>query len=154
MSLAPFVPSPPEVIRKMLEVAGVSYGDKVYDIGSGNGAIVIMAAREFGAKCVGIEMRHDLAERATEEARNQKIEHRVKILNSNCFDADLSEADVVTLYLTSSGNLKLKTKLEKELKDKTRIVSHDFEISGWEPYKIFKEPPGHTIYLYIKGVYP
>jgi predicted RNA methylase len=151
MSLAPFVPSPPEVVRKMLEVAGVTYGETVYDLGCGNGGIVIMAAREFGARCVGIEMRKDLADRATEEAKNQRIDQRVKILNANCLDIDISDADVVTLYLTSSGNLKLKEKLEKELKDKARIVSHDFEMSGWTPYKIYREPPGHTIYLYIKG---
>lgn len=151
MSLAPFVPSPPEVVRKMLEVAGVSYGETVYDLGCGNGGIVIMAAREFGAKCVGIEMRKDLADKATEEAKNQRIDQRVKILNANCLDIDISDADVVTLYLTSSGNLKLKDKLEKELKSKARIVSHDFEMSGWTPHKIYREPPGHTIYLYVKG---
>lgn len=153
MSLAPFVPSPPEVIRKMLEVAAVSEGDMVYDMGSGNGAVLLMAARDFGAKCVGIEMRKDLVEKALEEARKHKVEDRIKILNANVFETDISDADVVTLYLTSSGNLKLRSKLEKELKDKARVVSHDFEISGWTPYRVIRgDPPGHTIYLYIKGI--
>ncbi len=153
MSLAPFVPSPPEVIRKMLEVAAVSEGDMLYDMGSGNGAVLLMAARDFGAKCVGIEMRKDLVEKALEEARKHKVEDRIKILNANVFETDISDADVVTLYLTSSGNLKLRSKLEKELKDKARVVSHDFEISGWTPYRVIRgDPPGHTIYLYIKGI--
>ncbi len=153
MSLAPFVPSPPEVIRKMLEVAAVSEGDMVYDMGSGNGAVLLMAARDFGAKCVGIEMMKDLVEKALEEARKHKVEDRIKILNAKVFETDISDADVVTLYLTSSGNLKLRSKLEKELKDKARVVSHDFEISGWTPYRVIRgDPPGHTIYLYIKGI--
>lgn len=153
MSLAPFVPSPPEVIRKMLEVAAVSEGDMLYDMGSGNGAVLLMAARDFGAKCVGIEMRKDLVEKALEEARKHKVEDRIKILNANVFETDISDADVVTLYLTSSGNLKLRSKMEKELKDKARVVSHDFEISGWTPYRVIRgDPPGHTIYLYIKGI--
>ncbi|MFQ6135354.1 MAG: SAM-dependent methyltransferase [Nitrososphaerales archaeon] len=153
MSLAPFVPSPPEVIRKMLEVASVSEEDTLYDLGSGNGAMLVVAARDFGAKCVGIEMRKDLAEKALDEARKHRVEDRIKILNTNLFEVDISDADVVTLYLTSSGNLKLKSKLEKELKDKARIVSHDFEIGGWTPYKVLRgDPPGHTIYLYVKGI--
>lgn len=134
----------------MLEVASVCEEDTVYDMGSGNGAVVITAARDFGAKCVGIELRKDLANRSMDEVRKQGIDGRVKILNLNFFDVDISDADVVTLYLTSSGNLKLKPKLEKELKDNARVVSHDFEINGWTPSKILKEPPGHTIYFYVK----
>ncbi len=134
-------------------MASVSSEDTVYDLGSGTGAVLLMAAGEFGAKCVGIEMRRDLAEKALDEARKHNLEDRIEILNSNLFEVDISDADVVTLYLTSSGNMKLRSKLEKELKDKARIVSHDFEIGGWEPYKALRgEPPGHTIYLYIKGV--
>jgi ubiquinone/menaquinone biosynthesis C-methylase UbiE len=152
VSLAPFVPSPPEVIQKMLEVADVSRDDTVFDLGSGNGAVIITAAKDFGAKCVGIEMRRDLVEKAEEDAKKYLVDGMIKFLNANLFDVDISGADVVTLYLTSSGNKKLKSKLENELRDKSRIVSHDFEISGWTPCKILRgSPPGHTIYLYIKG---
>jgi tRNA A58 N-methylase Trm61 len=137
----------------MLEVAAVSEGDMLYDMGSGNGAVLLMATRDFGAKCVGIEMRKDLVEKALEEARKHKVGDRIKILNANVFETDISDADVVTLYLTSSGNLKLRSKLEKELKSNARVVSHDFEISGWPPYRVIRgDPPGHTIYLYIKGI--
>jgi len=151
MSLAPFVQSPPEVIRKMLEVADVHSGDVVYDLGSGNGAVLIMAAKEFGARCVGIEMRRDLVERALEEVKRNNLMDRVRIVNRDVLEVNISEADVVTLYLTTSGNMKLKPKLERELKEKARVVSHDFDIGGWTPTKVVRgDPPGHTIYLYVK----
>lgn len=149
MILAPFVPTPPEVVAKMLEVSSIQKGETLYDIGSGNGAILIMAARDFGARCVGIEIRKDLADKSENDAKINNVEDSIKILNSDIFDIDVSDADIVTLYLTSSGNLKLKEKLEKELKKNARIVTHDFEMTGWEPIKVIKgDPPGHTIYLY------
>jgi len=149
VNLAPFVPSPPEVIIKMLQASSIQDGEKLYDIGSGNGAILIMAARDFGARCVGIEIRKDLADKSADNIKINNVEDRIKVLNSDIFNIDISDADIVTLYLTSSGNLKLKEKLEKELKKEARIVSHDFEITGWVPSKVIKgDPPGHTIYLY------
>lgn len=147
--LAPFVPSPEEVILKMLKVSSIKDGEILYDIGSGDGKILITAAKEFGAQCVGIEIRKDLVEESILKIKINNLEDRIRVLNHDVFDIDISDADIVTLYLTNSGNLKLREKLETELNKNTRVVSHDFEIKGWKPFKVFKgEPLGHTIYLY------
>ncbi len=157
MFIAPFVGSPYSVVRRMLTLAEVKPGDVVYDLGCGDGRMVIMAAQEFGARAVGIELREDLAKKAMDKVYEQGLEDRVKIINEDMFNIDISEADVITLYLTTSANKKLLPKLEAELKKGTRVVSHDYEIVGWSPVKVNKfceNPtlgyPTHTIYLYRK----
>ena len=143
------------VVRRMLTLAELKPGETFYDLGSGDGRAVIMAAQDFGANAVGIELREDLAKRALNSIDELGIERRVQILQNDIFKVDLTTADVVFLYLTTSANEKIKPKLESELKPGTRIVSHDYEILGWKPSKIdnFCENPklgypSHTLYVY------
>ncbi len=155
MFISPYVASPPEVVRQMLTLSELKPGETVYDLGSGDGRVAIMAAQEFGANAVGIELREDLAKRAMESISELHLEDRIKIVHSSMFDVDLSPADVVTLYLTTSANTKIKPKLETDLRAGTRVVSHDYEVVGWTPFKVqnFCENPrlgypSHTIYVY------
>jgi len=153
--IAPFVGTPPQVARQMLIIAEVKPGEIVYDLGSGDGRLVIMAAQEFGAKAVGVELREDLVKQALEKVLELHLEDRIKIFHKDLFEVDLSPANVVTLYLTTSANKKVQPKLESELKHGARVVSHDYEILGWKPLKVenFCENPrlgypSHTLYLY------
>jgi tRNA A58 N-methylase Trm61 len=157
MFIAPFVPSPNIVVEYMLKLAGLKAGEVVFDMGSGDGGTVIMAAKTFGARGVGIELREDLAKKALGNIHENDLDDRVTIVNDDMFNVNLTNADVVYLYLTTSANEKIKPKLERDLKQGTRIVSHDYEIAGWRPEKIenFCENPKlgyptHTIYLYRK----
>jgi len=153
--IAPFVATPLPVVKEMLTVAEVKLGETLYDLGCGDGRVAIMAAQEFGANAIGVEMREDLAKQAMGKVTELGLEDRVKIVQGDMFKIDLSQADVVTLYLTTSANDKVKPKLESELKPGARVVSHDYEILGWRPIKIdnFCENPrlgypSHTIYVY------
>ena len=155
MFIAPFVASPLPVVKQMLTLAQLQPGEMLYDLGCGDGRVVIMAAQEFGARSVGVEMREDLAKQALGKISELSLDGQVKIINGDMFKVDLAQADVVTLYLTTSANDKVKPKLESELKLGTRVVSHDYEILGWRPVKIdnFCENPrlgypSHTIYVY------
>ena len=157
MYIAPFVASPLPVIRRMLVLAELKPGEILYDLGAGDGRAVIMAAQEFGARAVGIELREDLAKKALQTVYQLGLQDRVTILHSNLFDVDISPADVVFLYLTTSANEKVKPKLEAELKPGARVISHDYEIIGWKPLRVeeFCENPNlgypsHTLYLYKK----
>jgi predicted RNA methylase len=139
----------------MLVLAELRPGDVLYDLGSGDGRVVIMAAREFGAKSIGVELRDDLVKRALNNVSELKLDRSVQIIHKDIFDVDLTSADVVFLYLTTSANTKIKLKLEAELKLGARIISHDYEILGWKHLKVdnFCETPSrgfpsHTIYLY------
>jgi len=141
----------------MLTVADLKPGETFYDLGAGDGRTVIMAAQEFGARSVGVELREDLAKRALVTIHELGIQDRVTIVQDDMFNINLSPADVVFLYLTTSANDKVKPKLEKELKSGTRVVSHDYEILGWKPLKtenFCENPklgyPSHSIYVYKK----
>jgi predicted RNA methylase len=141
----------------MLELAELRPGEVFFDLGAGDGRTVIMAAKTFGARAVGIEMREDLAKRAMSVIHDNGLGDRVTIVNGDMFKVDLTAADVVFLYLTTSANEKVKPKMEAELKQGVRVVSHDYEIVGWKPMKVetFVENPSlgypsHTIYLYRK----
>jgi protein-L-isoaspartate O-methyltransferase len=153
--ISPFVASPLPVVKQMLTLAQLMPGEMLFDLGCGDGRIVIMAAQEFGARSIGVEMREDLAKQALTKISELGLDGQVKIINSDIFRVDLAQADVVTLYLTTSANDKVKPKLEAELKPGTRVVSHDYEILGWRPVKVdnFCENPrlgypSHTIYVY------
>lgn len=155
MFIAPYVASPLPVVRQMLLLADLRPSDTVYDLGSGDGRAVIMAAQDFGAKAVGVELREDLVKRALNTISELGLENRVKIVQSDLFNVDLNGADVIFLYLTTSANDKIRPKLETELRKGARIVSHDYEILGWKPAKIdnFCENPqlgypSHTLYVY------
>ncbi len=128
---APYVPSPEQVSRRMLQLADVSPGDVVYDLGSGDGRIVIMAAKEFGARGVGVEIDSQLVQEARLRAQRAGVAHRVEFHQGDLFETDLSEATVVTLYLWPSMNNRLRPKLQRELDPGDRIVSHSFDIDKW-----------------------
>lgn len=149
--------SPHAVVRYMLTVSGLKSDETFYDLGAGDGRAVIMAAKEFGAKAVGVELREDLAKKALITIEELGIQDKVTIVRDDLFKVDISPADVVFLYLTTSANDKVKPKLEKELERGTRIISHDYEILGWRPVStenFCEKPelgyPSHTIYLYKK----
>ena len=153
-SLAPFVPTPQEVVEKMLEVAGVKKDEMVYDLGCGDGRIIITAAQKFGARSTGVELDPELFKKTQERIRELKLENRVKVINGNLLEVDLSPANVVTLYLLTDSNTKLKPNLEKYLKPGSRVVSHDFQMVGWTPVrteKVNRNSRVHTIYLYEIG---
>ena len=150
-SLAPFVPTPQEVVEKMLQVAGVRKDEMVYDLGCGDGRIIITAARKFGARSTGVELDPELYKRTTDRIRELKLEDRVKVIHANLLEVDLSPANVITLYLLTDSNTRLRPNLEKYLKPGSRVVSPDFQILGWTPAKVEKvvrDSRTHTIYLY------
>lgn len=155
MYIAPYVSSPLPVVRRMLVLSDLKPGELIYDLGSGDGRVVIMAAQEFGARGIGVELREDLVKRAVERVSELGLDGKVKIVQSDMFKTDLSQADVITLYLTTSANEKVKPKLESDLKRGTRVVTHDYEILGWKPHRVDKfceNPrlgyPSHTLYVY------
>lgn len=151
--LAPYVASPETVVEKMLQLANVKPGDTVYDLGCGDGRIIIMAARKFGANAVGVELDDELYKKTSERIRELKLQDKVKIIHGDLLKVDLSPATVVTLYLLRSSNERLKPNLEKYLKKGTRVVCHDYGVAGWTPEKTETlsgegDTRSHTLYLY------
>jgi len=148
ISLAPYVPTQHHVVKRMLEMARIGKDDVVFDLGCGDGRILFSAVKELDAKqAVGYEMREDLYKGVVEKIRNEHLEERVTVFHDDLLKADLSEATVIALYLTTSGNSKLKAKFTQEAKAGTRIVSHSFRIEGWShtQREYFN---GRTIYMY------
>ena len=148
----PDVRTPPEVVVEILRLAGVGPADTVYDLGSGDGRIVIAAARDFGARGVGLELDPDLVAESIRNARRAGVAERTRFVLQDIFEADVSEATVVTLYLSPDVNLRLKPKLLSQLKAGSRIVSHDFPIAGWTPERVinFTGPERtHVLSLWI-----
>lgn len=152
--VVPYVPTPPDVVEKMLELAHVTSNDVVYDLGSGDGRIVIMAAQKFGAHAVGIELDPKLYEESSKKIEELKLEKQAKIIHDDMFESNFHPATVVTLYLLTLVNERLRPVLEKQLRPGTRVVSHDFEIHGWKPEKVVQVTSSnglsHTLYLYIR----
>ncbi|MGQ9479545.1 MAG: SAM-dependent methyltransferase [Thermoproteota archaeon] len=145
----PYVPSPSEVVDKMLELAKVTSDDIVYDLGCGDGRMLFAAVKKFGArKAVGYEIRKDLYEELFKTIRKEGLSDKIIVYNEDLLNANLSEATVLTLFLTTTANEKIKPKLEAELKPGTRIVSHEFTFKDWAPQKV-EELSWHKIYLYI-----
>ncbi|GGP20070.1 hypothetical protein GCM10007981_06660 [Thermocladium modestius] len=147
----PFVPTPEVVVKRMLQLANVKPGEVLYDLGCGDGRIIITAARDFGARAFGVEIRKDLYEQCVRRIKELGLEDRITVINGNFFEVPVSDADVVTMYLLTSVNERLRPKLEKELRPATRVVSHDFEMIGWKPViaeDLYEEWRSHKIYLY------
>jgi precorrin-6B methylase 2 len=131
-----YVPTPEEIVDAMLQTAAVTSADVVYDLGSGDGRIVIEAAKKYGALGVGIELDQDLVKRATKNAEKAGVADKVRFVRSDFFKVDLSPATVVTLFLSQSTNLRLQPKLLRELKPGARVVSHRFPMPpDWKPDK-------------------
>lgn len=142
-----FVPTPEPVVKEMLRLANVQSNDLVYDLGSGDGRIVITAAKERGARGIGIDINPDLIQEAKDNAQKAGVSDRVEFRQQDLFETDFKDATVVTLYLLPSLNLKLRPKLLKELKPGTRIVSHAFDMGEWKPEKVV-EVGDRTIYYW------
>jgi SAM-dependent methyltransferase len=148
----PFVPTPPEVIDRMLEMARVGSGDLLYDLGSGDGRIVIRAAKRYGVRAVGIEIDPDLVQKARSQAFREKVDSLVEFRAQDALTVDVSTATVVTLYMLPDFNAKLRPIFDKQLKPGSRVVSHDFPIDGWIPDRIETVKGDfihdHTIFLF------
>ena len=136
----PFVPTPIEVVDKMLELAAVKKGDVVYDLGSGDGRIVIRAAKKYRVRAVGIEMDQFLLKKARQDARAAGVADLVDFRSEDALQTDLSRATVVTLYMLPWFNAKLAPNLKKYLPPGAWIVAHDFGIEGWPPERTVKLP--------------
>jgi SAM-dependent methyltransferase len=131
----PFVPTTEEAVQAMLNLAGVKKSDIVYDLGCGDGRIVIAAAKQYGAHAVGIDIDPKRIAEARENARTAGVENLVRFEEQDLFDADIHDASVVTLFLLSSVNLRLRPKLLRDLKPGTRVVSNTFDMGDWKPEK-------------------
>jgi cyclopropane fatty-acyl-phospholipid synthase-like methyltransferase len=134
----PFVPTAIDVVDKMLELAEIKKGDIVYDLGSGDGRIVIRAAKKYGVRAVGIEADSTLIAKARNAAKAENVSHLVEFRAEDALKTDLSPATIVTLYMLPWFNEAMKPSFEKYLKPGSRIVAHDFGIEGWEPDKTIK----------------
>ncbi|MBI4205306.1 MAG: methyltransferase domain-containing protein [Betaproteobacteria bacterium] len=142
-----FVPTPDDVVNKMLEMAAVTAKDVVYDLGCGDGRIVITAAQRYGARGVGIDIDQERIREATENVGRAKVADKVKFIQGDLFEADISEATVVTLYLLTELNLRLRPKLMKDLRPGTRVVSHAFAMGDWKPERT-EFVNGSSVYLW------
>lgn len=154
--LAPYYPTPETVVEKMLELGGLKAGEKMYDLGSGDGRIVIMAARKFHADAVGVEIDKDLCRQSMERIRKLGLEKIASIVNGDLLDQNYSSADLVTVYLLpESINNKVQPLLDQQLKKGARVVAHDFEFRNWTPEKVENIPDdgegrSHALFLYRK----
>jgi SAM-dependent methyltransferase len=144
----PYVPTPEPVVNAMLKLAQVKRGDVLYDLGSGDGRIVIAAAKRYGVRGTGVDIDPQRIREANANARKAGVAKQVRFLNEDLFAIDFSEATVVTLYLLPRINLQLRPKLLTELKPGTRIVSHGFDMGDWQPERVV-EVGSSTIYLWI-----
>jgi trans-aconitate methyltransferase len=147
----PYVPTPPVIVTEMLSLAGVRGDDVLYDLGSGDGRIVIAAAQRFGTRGVGYDIDPERVSEANANATQAGVTDRVRFVQGDIFEADIREATVVTLYLLPVVNLRLRPKLLRELKPGTRIVSHNFDMGDWTPEQTRRmevEGIEHTVYLW------
>jgi SAM-dependent methyltransferase len=151
-TLAPDFPTPQVVVDRMLVLANVKATDVVYDLGCGDGRILITAVRTYHCRAVGIELSRDIYDRTSARIKALNLTDSVQIQHGNALHADLSGADVVTLYLMTSTNERLRPQMEKFLKPGARVVSHDYEVHGWKPEKeevLTVDGRPHKIYLYV-----
>jgi ubiquinone/menaquinone biosynthesis C-methylase UbiE len=151
--LAPYYPTPETIVQKMLELGGLKSGEKMFDLGSGDGRIVIMAARKFGADATGVEFDQDLWKQSTDKIQRLGLEKTARIIHGDILQQDYSAADLITVYLLPDSNNKVRPLLERQLKTGARIVAHDFEFSDWKPVKVVDidddgEGRSHRLFLY------
>lgn len=145
----PYVPTPTEVVDRMLKMAKVNKEDLLYDLGSGDGRIIITAAKEYGARGIGYDLNPQRIKESNENAQRAGVTDRVRFTQQDLFEADLSGATVVTLYLLPDVNLKLRPKLLRELRPGTRIVSHNYDMGDWQPEAVAEiEVKGTKHYVY------
>jgi predicted RNA methylase len=154
--LAPYYPTPETIVEKMLSLGGLKAGEKMYDLGSGDGRIVIMAAQKFHAEAVGVELDKDLCKQSTARILKLGLEKNAHIVNGDLLKQNYSSADLVTVYLLPDAvNNKVQPLLDRQLKKGARIVAKDFDFRNWTPEKVENiaddgEGRSHTLYLYRK----
>ena len=154
--LAPYYPTPETIVDKMLQLGGLKAGEKMYDLGSGDGRIVIMAAQKYRAEAIGVELDKDLAKRSTARILKLGLEKSARIVNGDLLKQNYGTADLVTVYLLpESMDNKVQPVLDKQLKKGARVVAHDFEFKNWKPEKVENiaddgEGRSHTLYVYRK----
>lgn len=151
--LAPYYPTPKFVVEKMLKLGVLKPGEKMFDLGSGDGRIVIMAAKEFKADATGIEIDTDLVKQSRARIKKLGLRKRARIIQGDILRQDYSSADLLTVYLLPTSNDRVRPLLEKQLKKGTRVVCHDFDMTGWTADRIEHieddgEGRSHTLYLY------
>jgi tRNA G37 N-methylase Trm5 len=148
----PYVPTDDRVVAEMLSVANVGKDDVLYDLGSGDGRIVITAAKKFGTRGVGVDIDPERVKEANENAVKAGVSDRVRFVQQDLFQTDFREATVVTLYLLPSVNMRLRPKLLSDLKPGTRVVSHNYDMGDWTPLKtivVTLPEDTHTVYYWI-----
>jgi protein-L-isoaspartate O-methyltransferase len=154
--LAPYYPTPETIVQKMLQLGGLKAGEKMFDLGSGDGRIVIMAAQKFHAESVGVELDKDLTRQSMAKIQKLGLEKSAHIINGDLLKQNYTSADLVTVYLLpESIDKQVQPLLEKQLKKGARVVAHDFEFKAWTPEKVENIPDdgegrSHTLYLYRK----
>jgi 2-polyprenyl-3-methyl-5-hydroxy-6-metoxy-1,4-benzoquinol methylase len=144
----PYVASPPDIVNAMLKLAGAGKSDVVYDLGCGDGRIVITAAKEYGARGVGIDINPQRIDEANQNAKREHVANLVNFRIGDVFESDVRQASIVALYMLPDVNLKLRPKLQNELKPGSRIVTHGFAMGNWQPTKV-EEVDGEKIYLWV-----
>ena len=146
--LAPFVASPARVVDRMLSLAGIRPGETVYDLGCGDGRVLIAAVKNYKAKAVGVEISPKLVAEAQERIRKEGVASEARVVEGDLLATDLTGADVVVIYLATSLNQELRPRMEKFLKPGARVVSHDYAVPGWKPARIEETDGKHRIYVY------
>lgn len=150
--IVPYVPTPQKVVDRMLALAQVKKGDVVYDLGSGDGRIVITAAKKYGVKAIGFEIDPERIKESQENIKKAGVGHLVEIRRQDIRTVDLSRASVLTMYLLPDVNMMMRPKIWKEMKPGSRVVSHDFDMGDWKPLKTETIEDGsnwsHTLYLW------
>ena len=133
--IVPYVPTPQEVVDRMLELAQVKKGDVLYDLGSGDGRIVVTAAKKYGVRAIGFEIDPERIKESTENIKKAGVGHLVEIRHQDIRSVDLSPASVLTMYLLPEVNLMIRPNIWKQMKPGSRVVSHDFDMGDWKPLK-------------------
>jgi protein-L-isoaspartate O-methyltransferase len=155
-SIAPYYPTPETIVEKMLQLGGLKAGEKMFDLGSGDGRIVIMAAQKFRAEAVGVELDKNLWKQSTARILKLGLDKSARIVNGDLLKQNYSSADLVTVYLLpESIDNKVQPILDKQLKKGARVVAHDFEFKNWKPERVENiaddgEGRSHSLYLYRK----
>ncbi len=154
-SLAPYLPTPNAVVDQMLQAVQLKPGETLFDLGSGDGRIVIAAAKKYKANAIGVELDDDLAASSISRIAEEGLDKTARIIHGDLLKQNYSTADVVTVYLWPEANKQVAQLLDIQLKKGTRVISHDFEMGGWKPTKVITIADdgtgrSHTLFLYIR----
>jgi SAM-dependent methyltransferase len=152
--LAPYVASPVHVVDRMLELANIKPGETVFDLGSGDGRVLIAAVEKYKAKAVGVEISPKLVAQAVANIQKEVLADQARVIQGDVLDADLTGADVVFIYLVTPLNEKLRPRFERFLKAGARVISHDYAVPGWRASRTEKTDDRHTHLIYVYEMPP